>query len=379
VPVGAAHALIGEGGPLRRLERRCRLTRPRSQILVVLAITWLPLTLGSLLTEHQTGHPSALLRDISMHVRLVVATPLLLFLDRVFPRACSHTVDQLSRTGFIKPADQDRFEHLLARVNRLSEWWLPELLLAIAALGLGIATLLVESSQGDLLRRADLSVADWWYALVALPLFEFLLLRSLWRWVTWVIALAGLSRLDLDLDATHPDRCGGISFLRKPSLAYCALVLFAASAVTSAAWSDRFQFVTIGSFVPLLLVFAAVATLVAFGPLLVFTFQLHRVKVAAAEAMGGLAARNGRWFRERWMNSADGEVLSTADVQGLAAIGSTYREAVKQLRLVLFERRDLMLVLFAALLPAVPSMLVRITHEEWLAMASFVVGTGLPL
>jgi hypothetical protein len=95
--------------------------------------------------------------------------------------------------------------------------------------------------------------------------------------------------------------------------------------------------------------------------------------------MGGLAARNGRWFRERWMDSEGGQALSAADVQGLAAIGSTYRETVKQIRLVLVERRDLVWVLLAALLPAVPSMLVQIPHDEWLSMASFLIGKGVPL
>jgi hypothetical protein len=379
VPVAVARELIGAGGPLRRLEGRCHLTSLSSQIAVALAIAWLPIILFAVATEHYTGFPVRLLHDPAMHVRFVVATPLLLFLDRVFPIACSSVIDVISSAGFIRDPDRPRFDRLLASVRRLAEWTLPELLLAVLALALGAATLIVGMPFGGVRLRIGLTAADWWYALVALPLFEFLLFRSVWRWAIWVRALYGLSRFDLDLDATHPDCRGGIAFLRRPSLAYCALLLSAASAVLSAAWADRFSLVTTASFIPLLLVLALIAMVLAFGPLLLFAFQLHQLRWNAQDTLGGLAARNGRWFRGRWIDSAAGEVVTSAEVQSLAALAATYRDTVKQLRLTLFEKKDLLLVLLATLLPVVPNMLLRVPHDEWRAMVSFLFGKALPL
>jgi hypothetical protein len=224
--------------------------------------------------------------------------------------------------------------------------------------------------------RSGLTPADWWYGLVSSPLFEFMLLRSVWRWVLWASFLVGISRIDLDLEPTHPDRRCGISFLRKPSVAYCALLLFAVSAVLSAGWSERFQLSTLASFIPFLLLFAALAIAVAFGPLVLFAFALHRTRLAASDELGGLAARNGRWFRQRWIGSESGLVLDNTEVQSLAAIAQTYRETVKQVRLVLFEKKDLILLVAATLLPVVPTMLMRLPSDEWSQMASFLVSKG---
>lgn len=377
--VAAAHALIGEGGPLRRVEARCHLTRPLAQILAALAIAWLPIMVLGFITESTTQQRVWLLRDQVMHVRMLVAMPILLFLDRVFPLACSHAIAQLTQNGFVKDADQPRFARLLGRTKQLSEWALPEIVLAVTALVLGVATLTIGGSlRGGRWLLPDVSLANWWYALVGLPLFEFLLFRSLWRWAIWVRALVGISRLDLDLDATHPDRRGGISFLRRPSIAYCAMLLFAASTVLSAGWADRFQFVTLTSFIPLLLVLAVVGIVLAFGPLLVFATKLQRTRLAAHDALSGLAVRNGRWFRERWLPTAGGEALASSDVQSLAAIASTYRDTVQQIRIVPFDKKDLLLVLAATLAPVLPSMIVRIPHAEWFTMAAFMFGTGLP-
>ena len=58
-----------------------------------------------------------------------------------------------------------------------------------------------------------LTLAGWWLLLVALPLFWFLLGRWLWRFATWGLLLRDIAGCDLRLVATHPDRCGGLSFI----------------------------------------------------------------------------------------------------------------------------------------------------------------------
>jgi hypothetical protein len=371
----AATLQIGGGGPLRRFEARCHLTSPRAQVVAALGIAWLPVVVLALASEALTGVRASLLHDVAMHVRLAIAMPVLVVLDNIFPRACGDVLEQLDRDGFIKNADRARYDRTLRSTVRLGEWWLPEAVLAAGALCLGIATLIVVTPFGASL-QSGLDISDWWYGLVALPLFEFLLIRSLWRWAIWVRFLVGLSRLDLDLDPTHPDKRGGIGFLGKPSLAYCSLVLFVASAVLSAGWGERFQFVTLRSFLPLLLVSAAVAIIVAFGPLILFSLQLYRARKLGIHDVGGLAARCGRAFRRQWHESGEA-VISDERVQSLAAVAQTYRDTVKSMRLWPFEKKELVIVLVATLLPVVPSMLARIPHEEWLAMMSLFAKGGL--
>lgn len=369
-------ALIGDGGLLRELEARCHIVTARSQIVVALLISWVPVMALAVAYEHVTGSYVPLLHDAAVHVRLLVATPLLLFLDHVFPKACTHVVDQLVSESFVRPTEGERFERLVERTRRSCEWWLPEVVIAAGAFVLGCATLVVVDPAQGLRLRTGLTVADWWYGLVGVPLFELVMIRALWRWALWVRFLIGLSRLELDLDAAHPDQRCGISFLRKPSVAYCGLVLFATSAVLSASWSERFQLSTLTSFIPFLLALTALAILIAFGPLLLFAYSLHAARLEARDRYGRLAVRNGRWFRDRWLASEPGDAISTNDVQSLAAIGSIYRDTIKQVRLVLFEKKDLLFVLGATLLPVVPTMLFRLPRDEWQQMAAFLASKG---
>ena len=55
--------------------------------------------------------------------------------------------------------------------------------------------------------------------------------------------------------------------------------------------------------------------------------------------------------------TAGGEALASSDVQSLAAIASTYRDTVQQIRIVPFDKKDLLLVLAATLAPVLPSMI----------------------
>jgi hypothetical protein len=329
-------------------------------------------------TEAATGIRAPLLHDIAAHVRLLVAVPVLLVLDHKFPVVCRHTIEHLLRFGFVRTEDRERFDRSLARATRLGDWWLPEAALVVLAIAIGIGALAgVIPIGGFAIRVTGLQASDYWYALVGLPLFEFLIFRSLWRWVLWVRFLVGLSRIRLDLDPTHPDKQAGISILRKPSLAYCAMLLFVASAVLSAEWGERFQFVTLASFLPVLLVAAVIGTLVAFGPLLLFVVQTYVARRDGLDALGGIAASTGRAFRDRWMNRPGDEVLASEEVQNLAALGGTYRDAVKAMRVVPLELRDVVIVLIATLVPVVPSILSQIPHGEWMVLASLLFSKSM--
>ena len=55
-----------------------------------------------------------------------------------------------------------------------------------------------------------------WYALVGLPLFQFLSFRVLYRWGIWCRTLLGLSRTELELEPSHPDLAGGLSCTTEP-------------------------------------------------------------------------------------------------------------------------------------------------------------------
>ncbi|MFT3922917.1 MAG: hypothetical protein QM778_10315 [Myxococcales bacterium] len=367
---------LGEGGLLRRVEAVCRLTQTRSQLVWAFMLTWVPISLLSVAREFATGQREPLFYHAAMHVRLLVAVPMLLVLDHVFPKVCRHVLELLMQHGFVPPESQPRFECALRAAVRLTDSMLPEVLLALLGATVGVFSLLGHIPVNGFVLHAPLTPAQTWYALVDVPLFQFLLWRSLWRWLVWMRVLVSLSRLKLALVPTHPDRCGGIAFLRLPSVDYCAMLLFAATSVLCTEWGSRIDLGgSLSSFKPLLALFGTLATLVAFGPLLLFSPLLYKARREGLIEVSGMAAEAGRRFHRRWIEGRGcGSRAFGLEVQGLAATVSSYRETVEKMRVVMFDKRDMIKLLVATLLPLVPVMVTRVPKEDWLQLLSLFTG-----
>jgi hypothetical protein len=193
IAIGFESYRIGEGGPLRRFELRCSLTTPLQQIFAFLVVAWVPILVLGAWFQATTGWREPLLHDLATHVRLLVAAPLFLLLDHRFPSLCSGMLSLLARQSFVDEADRPRFERTLARARRHSDSWIPEAVLACLSLAMGVAALEDIVHVRALADRSGLPALRAWYAFVTLPLFQFLLWRSLWRWAIWASILFDLS------------------------------------------------------------------------------------------------------------------------------------------------------------------------------------------
>ena len=137
-----------------------------------------------------------------------------------------------------------------------------------------------------------------WYALVSLPLCQFLLWRSLFAGCSGV---ASCSRCRASISiCTHASRSARGSRVSKlPSLAYCLLLLLAVSSVLCGAWTT--EILTYGTrlsaFKSLFYVFVFVGTLVAFGPLLFFVPSLLAARRRGEIAFGAWRATTRRSSR----------------------------------------------------------------------------------
>jgi len=367
---------IGEGGLLRRLETAAHLTRVGRQILTAIAVTWLPIMLFGLIHEYVSGQPEPVLHRAATHVRLLVAAPVFLFIDQVFPTSCRIIVAHLVFKKFIPPESEPRLERTLQSASRLANSWIPETLLLVVSIGLGIGALFGVVPAIGVPVQTERTAAQLWYTLTDWPFVQFLLWRSLWRWFVWVRVLFGIARIRLSLVPTHPDRRAGISFLRLPSVGYCSLLLFAVASMLCAEWGDKLTFgASIAGFTPLIALFAGVGGVIAFGPLLVFAPQLFLARRRGILDCGARACDEGRLFQRRVAEARASDDRGAAiEVSALSDVGVVYREAVDRLNIILVDRRDLLALLIATLLPVLPMMLVRIPLEEWRNVASMITG-----
>jgi hypothetical protein len=344
------------------------------------SLTWLPVIVLAVIQQLTTGRMEPLLTVPAVHVRLLVGAPMFLLLDHEFPRLCHRTLHQLLTQSYVPDADQPRFDRLMVRATRLAESPLPEALLAVGSVALGIAALYGVVPTSGLPRGGSRTPAQLWYAVTDWPFYQFLFCRALWRWVIWVRVLFGLSRLDLALDPAHPDRRAGIAFLRVPSMGYCTMLLFATSSVVCAEYGHKLSFgITLESYKPLLFIFAAVGGLIAMGPLLFFAPMLIEARRDGRTELGAMATDLGRRVRGRLRRGIGlGAGLEGFESERLAEAIVIFQNTADAIWLVLFDKRDIGMLLVATLLPVLPVVLAHVPVKDWRDLGALLSGGRIP-
>lgn len=356
-PVATPPFWTRDDGPFERLLRRLRLARPGGavRIAALVAITWLPLVAGAAVRRIFGHAPEPLVYDISVHVRFLITLPLVLVAEQMLHRLCRASIDQLYDGKF---ADVGLTDRVLGRAERLRT--APSIELALAAVAVVVGQLVLWGVVGKTglvsgATRASWSPSGIWYAAVALPVLQFLILRWLWRWAIWSLVLARLSRVRLATQATHPDHAAGLEFLSWPIGAFTMLLL-ALACILAAAWGTQLAThrTTLSSLMPTLAILLAVALLVGLGPLLLFSRQLYRARLDELGDFNGFSLRYVREFHAKWIDAVPvTSALGAADIQALRDLGGAYAVIVTT-RLVVFSRRQVLAVLLAVLLPLLP-------------------------
>ena len=360
------------GGPLFRLWRRKRLAgdrleRLRRRVIVMVAVTWLPLLLLSMVEGHGRDGNVALpfLFDVEQHLRLLVALPLLIVAELVAHRRMRMVVRQFLGLGLIPDAARERFDSAVASAMRLRNSGAAELLLIALVYGVGVlyvwrsyVALTVPSWYGVVLAgQLHPSLAGWWLGCVSLPIFQFLLLRWYFRLFIWARFLWQVSDIDLRLLPTHPDRCGGLGFLMFVRIAFAPLLL-AQGVLLSGVIANRILFAgaRLSDFKGDLIAIVLSMVFLVLAPLLVFSRKLEEVSRTGVSEYGILAQRYAREFDQKWLRggaSADEALLGSSDVQSLADMSSSFN-VVNKMRWTPFTVRDVLQLSGIMLLPMLP-------------------------
>ena len=371
------------GGPLYQLLRRAHVTGDalelvRRRLVVIALFAWLPLLVLALAEGNAWGGPAAVpfLLDIEVHVRLLVALPLLVAAELLVHMRLRPVAQQFITRALVPEAHLDRYREALRSAFRLRGSITAEVAMIAVAYGVGMPFVWQYFAGLDVATWHALpgesgprmTLAGLWYAYVSVPLFQFLLLRWYFRIAIWARFLWQVSRIDLDISAMHADRKAGLGFLSNTVFAFVPL-LMAHGALLAGTIANRI-FHEGGALADARFEIAALVVwllLVVCAPLLVFAPQIAAAKRRAGREYGTLAQRYVRDFERRWIpeDAPPGRAspLGSADIQSLADLRNSF-ETISATHTIPVTRDALVKLALATLVPLAPLLLTVIPAEE---------------
>ena len=367
------------GGPLFQLLRRAHLEGEhlellKRRLLIISLVAWLPL-LVLVMFSSTSGEFSRLsfFHDVEVHVRFLIALPVLIAAELIVHSRIRPVVRRFIERRIVLPEDLPRFDSALESAIRLRNSIPLELglMLVVYTVGLWIWHTEVALDQptwyGNPGNSWNLSRAGFWYVFVSIPIFQFILLRWYLRIFIWFRFLWQVSRIHLNLIATHPDRCGGLAFLGKSAYAFGPF-LFAQGAMLAGLIASRVLYggesllsfkLHVGGFIAFF-VFAIL------GPLVIFTPEMAQAKRKGLAEYGLLAQRYVESFQQKWVLGnplPKEELLGSADIQSLSDMGTSYA-VVSEMRTIPFGLQDITRLAAATAAPFLPLLLTIFSPEE---------------
>lgn len=339
-------------------------------------LAWAPLaalTMKSGTAYAVTGGLS-FFQDIAVHVRFLVALPILILSEAPIDRYTGVVVEHLQHAGIVGPSGRDPLDRAIRSTTRLRDSWIVAIaLIALAILGgwsrvthsaLQLRTW-YEPSGGD----QALTPAGYWLGFVATPLFVSVLLRSLWRFGLWSRFLFSLSRIRLELSPAHPDRAGGLGGLQIGHQPFAA-IFFVLGAMFSATVANQVLYngAQIMDFKMLAASLVICAAVFYAAPLLAFTPQLVLCKRVGILKYEGLSGEYTRGFDQKWLRAGgkpSEQLLGTGDIQSLADIGNAF-ERVETMRTFVIPSKGLLVPVLAVGVPLLPLTLMVMPLQDLL-------------
>jgi hypothetical protein len=203
--------------------------------LLLISVTWVPLALLAIATEVHWIQPPGqnFFLDFAAYGQLIIGLPMFLVAERVIDRQTRDAARCFLTTGVVEVGDASRLSHLNGKVERLRKQLRTELLCIGLSYVITAAWIVPEMyndrdtwhAMGPIGQLQTLT----WPGLLELvfvgPLTTYWWLRWSWKIGIWSWYLYRLSRLRLNLVASHPDKTGGIGFLSDAQTKFGIVIL----------------------------------------------------------------------------------------------------------------------------------------------------------
>jgi len=335
---------------------------------LVVALIWLPLLLLAAIDGMAIGptRQQSMLFDFVVHIRYLLALPLLLVVMKDTGRQLNEVLDHFIKSKTVQKIDQQKFEGFILSNARLQNSRFAFLVMFLIACFISyyfihfkIADFAPSWRTFGTQGQQTLSLSGWWFYLVLQPIYSIILLTIIFRSYLWWRILYKTSRLGLQLRASHGDGRGGLSFLSESIKAfYMPAFMIAVSLAAGAAdlaTLNEMNFttlqITIGSVVAVLLILFV-------GPLCFFLPAMVKSKREAIYLYGTLGNHQLEVFEEKWFklrNTTEKEWLESPDFSSI--IDSTsISSRVTEMKVVPFGHGEISGLVMAIVLPFVPIM-----------------------
>jgi hypothetical protein len=359
--------LLVEGGPLFHIEARLGISKKHASSALKRAglaafLTWVPLLVLSAIQGRAFTRsvPLPLLFDASAYTRFLISMPLLLIAEVIIGPRVAEAASHFVTSGVVREEDYTRFDDIVARGLRSRDSALAEVILLILVVSFSLVSFrstAVHVSSWYMSRGsagAALTWAGWWLVAVCVPLYQFLILRWIWRLFLWFQFLSRVCKLNLRILPTHPDHAGGLGFIGKTQ-SFFSILLFAYSVGVAGVLSNDIIYnrTRLQSLAPAIAIYLFIALLLLLAPLAVFMSRLFRTKRHGLYEYGALASTYTDSFHRKWILHEDDSqeaLLGTADIQSLADLGNSYA-LVENMNILPINIRTLVQLAVAGVLP----------------------------
>lgn len=369
-----------DGGATHQLLTRFRRAGTREHLFLRAAavsalISWVPPLILSIFEGVAWSDKVTIpfLYDVAAYTRFLIAMPLLVIAESIIGPKLAQVGLHFFRSGRISEADFPRYREAVDEAVRLRDSkWTEAILVVVAYVSTftSMATFALTVSSWRWVATDSggyITLAAWWYALVSIPIFQFLLYRWFFRMFIWSRFLYRMSRLDLNLVPTHPDRAGGIAFVGA-NQRYFGMIVFALGAVFAGVFGNEiiYENVSLSSIrVPAVATAVVLAFLIQL-PGLFFCSILRKTKRSGVFVYGNLALRYTSEFQRKWVDrdsQSDEQLLGSSDIQSLADLGNSY-EVIEDMKIVPFTLRSSIWLAVAFLVPVLPLQLTVMRLDE---------------
>jgi len=304
-----------ESGIINRTLKKLKLGRKTGYLaFIVLCLTWLPLVMLSAVegTLYQgTGLP--FLKDIAIQGRILLGIPMLILIKPIVYSRIPLVLHYISEV-LIAPEDRERFFTVALRKAEKhtdAAWTEIIFVLLVTAFAISpaaqITTFISEHHPGSWYIAENsgkevFSMAGNFAQYVSKPVFQFLMLRWLWRYIVWIALLFRISHMKLNLKPTHPDGSGGISIIflaQRNFLLFFVVCGIVISTVMINLFNDKM--VTFEALQIEILGYIIFSIVLILFPLIFFIRKLIRTKYEGQLELSKAATNLSNKYEEEWV------------------------------------------------------------------------------